>query len=264
MPLSNRTTTVTLNGHSFAVQTLQHADTWQPAPTLVFLHDSLGCIATWRDFPSWLAEETGLDALIYDRLGHGQSGPFDRPRERDYLLREAQEVLPAVLDACGVGRVILFGHSDGGSIALLAAATLGERVRAVITEGAHIFNEETTLQGVREAERTARSSDLPERLKRHHGEKVPALLHAWLDTWQAPWYADWSVEDRLAAIRCPVLIVQGTEDEFGSLEQVYRTVAGVSGPAKPLIIPACGHTPHREAREVMEREGPAFLRQVLA
>ena len=90
MPLSTRTATVTLNGHPFAVQTLRHADTWQPAPTLVFLHDSLGCVATWRDFPAWLAEETGLDALVYDRLGHGQSGPFDRPRERDYLLREAR------------------------------------------------------------------------------------------------------------------------------------------------------------------------------
>lgn len=247
-----------LEGRRIAVRHWRHAAPTGRAP-LVFLHDSLGCIATWRDFPQRLAGRSGRDALIYERLGHGGSGPFDRPRERDYLLHEARDVLPAVLAACGVERAVLFGHSDGGSIALLAAATVQERVVGVVTEGAHIFNEDQTRAGVEQAVRDYRTTDIAKRLVKYHGDKVDALYHAWTDTWTADWFCDWSAEHLLPHIRCSLLVIQGEDDEFGTLEQVYRTVGGASGPARALVLPGCGHTPHREARERVEDEVTAFL-----
>ena len=255
-----------LGGRSLAVRWLRHEQTPQgqadrPAP-LVFLHDSLGCTATWRDFPARLAELTGRDALLYDRLGHGGSGPFDRPRERDYLLHEAEEVLPAVLNACGVEGAALFGHSDGGSIALLAAAALPERVTGVIVEGAHIFNEPVTIAGVEQAIRDYASTDIAARLVKYHGDKVDALYHAWTDTWTAPWFRDWSVEGRLTGIHCPLLVIQGEDDEFGTLAQVRGMVEGASGPAQALVLPDCGHTPHREARAAVEEAAVKFLQAV--
>ena len=228
---------------------------------LVFLHDSLGGVATWRDFPERLAALTGRDAFLYERLGHGGSDPFDRPRNAAYLHREAQEILPGVLDAAGIERGALFGHSDGGSIALLAAALCPGRVTAVVTEGAHIFNEDLTRQGVARA-REAYTPDLEARLARHHGDKAAALHRAWTDTWLAPWFHDWNVEALLPGIRCPLLVIQGEDDEFGSLAQVERTVAGAQGRSQGLILPNCGHTPHREAREAVEAAVTAFLSEV--
>lgn len=252
--------TLDLQGRRVAGRWLRHASAPARAP-LVFLHDSLGCVATWRDFPAALAERTGRDALIYDRLGHGQSGPFDRPRERDYLLHEAGEVLPAVLDACGVKRAALFGHSDGGSIALLAASVLPGRVTAVLVEGAHIFNEPATVAGVEQAVRDYASTDIAARLVKYHGDKVDALYHAWTDTWTAPWFRDWSVAGHMPGIVCPLLVIQGEDDEFGTLAQVRGMVEGASGHAEALILPECGHTPHREAREQVEGSVARFLQQ---
>ncbi|WP_414656857.1 alpha/beta fold hydrolase [Deinococcus sp. VB343] len=247
-----------LQGRRIAVRHWRHAASTGRAP-LVFLHDSLGCIATWRDFPQKLAERSGRDALIYERLGHGGSGPFDRPRARDYLLHEARDVLPAVLTACGVERAVLFGHSDGGSIALLAAATLPEQVVGVVAEGAHIFNEDRTRAGVEQAIHDYRTTDIAQRLVKYHGDKVEALYRAWTNTWTAEWFRDWSVEHLMPQIRCPLLVIQGEDDEFGTLQQVYRTVGGASGPARALVLPECGHTPHREARKRVEEEVTAFL-----
>lgn len=240
-----------VGGHRLAWRWLRHEQQPQRAP-LVFLHDSLGCVATWRDFPARLAELSGRDALIYERLGYGGSDPFDRARDVDYLEREATEFLPAVLDDQEIGRAVLFGHSDGGSIALLAAALRPERVVGIVTEGAHIFNEDLTREGVRAAQRAYTETDIAARLVKYHGDKVPALYSAWVETWLAPWYHDWNVEHLLPRIRCPALIVQGEDDEFGSLAQVERTVAAIGKEAQALILPECGHTPHKEARAALE------------
>jgi pimeloyl-ACP methyl ester carboxylesterase len=230
-----------------------------PGPTLVFLHDSLGCIETWRDFPEMLAERVGIDAIVYDRQGHGQSSPMPAtPRTTVYLEQEA-ECLIELLDTRGTGDVALFGHSDGGSIALIVAARQPGRVRAIITEGAHVFVDGQTLAGLREARAMLATTDLAARLERYHGTKVPALTSAWIDTWLSPTYRDWNIEPVLRGVTCPALIIQGADDEFGTPDQVRAIVEGLGGPSRALLLPGVGHTPHREARDVVLAESARFM-----
>jgi pimeloyl-ACP methyl ester carboxylesterase len=221
------------------------------SPTLVFLHDSLGCIETWRDYPATLAEKTGLSALIYDRVGHGGSSPFVEQRNTNYMHIEALELLPKVIEAYQIEQAILIGHSDGGSIALIAASQLPQ-IKGVITEGAHVFVEEETLAGIQEAIKAYEHSDIAKRLERYHGDKAPALVAAWSRTWIASWFRDWNIEDVLPKITCPVLVIQGLEDEFGTTKQVSAISSQVSGKGQELLIPDCGHTPHKEARAITE------------
>lgn len=228
-------------------------------PTLVFLHDSLGCIPTWRDFPARLATRTHLDALVYDRRGYGGSSPFPpSPRTSRYLEDEAASLI-AALAALRISSTILFGHSDGGSIALIAAALEPRLVRAVITEGAHVFVEEVTLAGIQEARETLRTTNLRAKLMRHHGDKTDGVTSAWIDTWLSPGFRDWNIEPYLPRIICPVLAIQGTADEYGTEAQVQAIVSGVSGPARALMIPDVGHTPHRDAADVVIDATTAFL-----
>lgn len=217
------------------------------APVLVFLHEALGSIAQWRDFPRRLAEATGLPALVYERLGHGGADPLPGPRDPRYLHHEAHAVLPRVLDAAGAGRAVLVGHSDGGSIALLAAAALRERIAAAVTIAAHVFVEEITLEGVRAAVRRYLTTDLPQRLARYHGAGTDALFHAWCVTWLAPQFRDWNIEVCLPDIRCPVLAVQGAGDPYGSPAQLRAIADGAGGRVETLLIPDCGHAPHLQA-----------------
>lgn len=250
--------------HAVRVRTIAAADPGADTrPTLVFLHDSLGCITVWRDFPDAVSNALGCHALVYDRRGYGESSPFAPvPRQPSYLADEAA-MLIRVLDAAGVGDVIVFGHSDGGSIALLAAARFPERVKAVVTEGAHLFVEERTLEGIREAKTLLRTTDLRERLWRHHGEKTDAVTAAWIDVWLSPEFRDWNIERDLQAIHCPVLVLQGVDDEYGTPEQVRAIAEGVGGVSEAHLITGARHTPHREARDETLRLTTAFLARVV-
>lgn len=214
---------------------------------LVFLHEALGCNDMWKRWPTGLAVKCGLPFLSYDRLGHGRSGPLPGPRTSEYLEYEACEVLPRVLDACGVADPILFGHSDGGSIALMYAARFP--VRAVVTEAAHVFVEDVTRVGIRDAVTAWHTTDLPDRLARYHGDKAQALFFAWADTWLSGQFASWNIEDCLPRITCPVLAVQGETDQYGTARQVDAIAGGVSGPGRSLILPDCGHAPHLQAEK---------------
>ena len=233
-------------------------------PTLVLLHDSLGCITVWRDFPDRLAAALGCEALVYDRRGYGMSSPFGpAPRTPTYLEDEA-DALARVLDACGVREAVLFGHSDGGSIAIVAAAREPERVRAIVTEGAHVFVEERTLAGIREARETLRTTDLRERLLRHHGDRTDAVTSAWIDVWLSAPFRDWNIERYLPLVRCPALVLQGTDDEYGTPGQVRAIAEGVAGPARAHLVDGAGHTPHRDARDEVLRLTVAFLAEQVA
>lgn len=218
----------------------------ESGPALVLLHDSLGSVRLWRDFPERLAEATGLGVLAYDRRGHGASDPFGPAARTPAYLHEQAAVLDRVLTAAGVERAVLFGHSDGASIALLAAALHPARVRAVVAEAAHVFVEERTLAGIREARRAIEGGGLLARLARHHGDKAGALAAAWIDTWLSPAFRGWNVEAELRRIRCPVLAFQGSEDEYGTGAQVEAIARGVAGPCRAEFLPGLGHTPHRE------------------
>ncbi|MBL7711749.1 MAG: alpha/beta hydrolase [Chitinophagaceae bacterium] len=244
---------------------VQYSASGPAAGTLVFLHDSLGCITLWRDFPDRLAAATGCALLVYDRLGYGRSPDFSPNDTRDttYLEKEA-DVLERLLEAYGISDALLFGHSDGASIALIAAAKYPARIQAVISEAAHIFVEEETLSGVRAAVQAYRTTNLRERLQRYHGTKTDALFSAWTDTWLSDAYRHWSIEPLLPRIQCPVLVIQGTQDEYGTLAQVEGIVNGSGGPVQRFVIPETGHTPHKEAATAVLDRSAAFIRECLS
>ncbi len=259
MPPEAHTVDLPLGDHALRVRAIASGDPARGRPTVVFLHDSLGCITVWRDFPERLAAALGCDALVYDRRGYGASSPFGpEPRAPGYLEDEA-DVLARVLDAYAVREAILFGHSDGGSIALVAAARQPERVRAVITEGAHVFVEERTLAGIREAREALRTTELRHRLRRHHGDRTDGVTAAWIDVWLSPGFRDWNIERYLPSIRCPVLVLQGTDDEYGTPEQVRAIAEGVAGPARAHLVAGVGHTPHRAAPDEVVEVTTGFL-----
>lgn len=240
---------------------------WHPdnridgGPALVFLHEALGCNAMWRDWPRKLASNTHLPFLSYDRYGHGRSDPQPAPRGPGYLEVEAFEILPEVLDACGVTDPILLGHSDGGSIALMYASRFP--VRAVITEAAHVFVEDVTLAGIREAVAAWRDTDLPARLARYHGDKTEDLFFAWADTWLSDEFASWNIEHCLPGISSPLLVVQGEDDEYGTAAQVEAITGGVSGRVRSVLLPDCRHVPHLQATERLLPLVTAFIQDCL-
>lgn len=226
--------------------------------TLVFLHEGLGSIGQWRDFPRALAEATGLGAVVFDRFGFGGSDQLNRSNEHS-LQREDLSGLAGVLDACGVHTPILVGHSDGGTIALLYAAQFPGRTRAVLTVAAHVFVEEATLSGIRNAVQAFETGDLRQKLQRYHTDNTDSMFEGFKDDWLLPRHREWNIESRLHSIRCPVLVMQGEDDEYGTIAQVEAIAAGVSGRVERALIPACGHSPHHQARERVLSEMKRFI-----
>lgn len=228
----------------------EHYQTDETQPTLVFLHDSLGCTQLWRDFPAKIAEATKCNVLIYDRLGYGKSEPmptFKRPT--NYMEWEA-DILNELLTQLKIEKAILFGHSDGGTIALLMASKYPEKIKSVIVEAAHIFVEDETLKGIYQAIESYKTTNLPERLAKYHGDKVETIFKAWTETWTRKDFRSWNIEAFLPQIICPLLFIQGEADEYGTLDQVEKTINQVSGNSEKFIIPNIGHTPHKEAPEL--------------
>lgn len=220
-------------------------------PSVIFLHDSLGCVDTWRDFPQLLAGQLGLDAVVYDRQGYGRSSPFGAAARTPQYLEEEAQNLRVLLDVLKIDSAVLFGHSDGGSIALIAAALEPSCIAAVVTEGAHVFVEDLTLRGIRAAREEFATTKLAARLARYHGDKVPAIAKAWIDTWLSPGFRSWNIERYLSGVGCPVLVIQGEQDEYGTVDQVNAIVEGTGAHAEALLIPGVGHTPHREAPAIV-------------
>lgn len=251
---------INVNGNNLYVE---YQNDFKDHPTIVFLHDSLGCVQLWRDFPQNLAEVTHCNVLVYDRLGYGKSEPMPTyERTTNYLELEA-DVLNNLLDTLGIDNAILFGHSDGGSIALIAASKYAERIKAVICEAAHIFVQDVTLKGIHEAIEAYKTTNLPERLQKYHGNKVDAIFKAWTETWTRSDYMDWNIEHFLSGITCPLLFIQGEADEYGTLEQVEKTISQVSGRAEKYIIPHVGHTPHKENPKQVLGKSAEFINHLI-
>lgn len=227
----------------------QHPDAG--GPTLVFLHEGLGCTALWRDFPDAVAQATGLGALIYTRRGYGGSAPIPLPRPVDYMHTEALDILDKVLDAAGLGEVVLIGHSDGASIALIHAggSPRRARVRGVVAMAPHTFVEDICLEGIRETRKVWETTDLRARLERWHGANVDCAFRGWNDTWLTPAFRAWSIEEFLPRITVPVAVIQGEQDEYATDAQVTRIAEAVAGPCRPLLLPDCRHSPHKDQRE---------------
>jgi pimeloyl-ACP methyl ester carboxylesterase len=238
-------------GH--ALEVLFHPPDVSANPSIVFLHEGLGSARQWKDFPARLSSRTGYGFLTYSRWGYGGSEARPQPWPADFLEREASVVLPALLDAAGITQPVLFGHSDGGTIALMYASAVPGGVRAVISEAAHVMLEEISLQGIARTRDRFLHGDLRDRLRAQHGAHVDDTVLGWTGTWLQPEQRTWDIRPRLGGIRCPVLVIQGRDDDFGTLDQVDAIASAVSGPAETLVLEGCGHVPHRErAREVMD------------
>lgn len=260
MTISEHTFLLEVSGEQLQVRRLrpEGLPPESSSPTLVFIHEALGSISQWRDFPETLVESTGLPALIYDRCGFGGSQQLEVSRGPDYLDYEV-ECLVTLLDLCTVRKPLLVGHSDGATLALLYAAAFPERPVAVISEAAHLFVEEVTLEGIRAAVKRWQTTDLRDRLMRYQGVHTDRVFSAWTETWLDPGFREWNIETQMQHIRCPVLALQGQTDEFGTALQLQAIAEKVGGPCRCRMIPACGHTPHRDARDEVLKEMTAFV-----
>lgn len=223
------------------------------APLMVFLHEGLGSVSMWRDFPAQLCEALGCRGLVYSRPGYGQSTPraADEHWAPDFMHRQAREVLPALLQALGVDtaqkKPWLLGHSDGGSIALLYAASFADRLAGAIVLAPHILVEDLSVASIAEARTAYEQTDLRQRLARHHAD-VDSAFRGWNDIWLHPAFRDWNITRELRAITCPLLALQGVNDEYGTLEQV-RGIARVAPQCEVVELADCGHSPHRDRRD---------------
>ena len=232
------------------------------APTLVFLHEGLGSTSLWRDFPDRLAVETGCGALIYSRVGYGKSDPVPLPRPVRFMHDEAV-VLPRVLAAAGIRDHVLIGHSDGASISLIhAGSDPAPGLRGLILEAPHVFTEPHGLASIARMKEIYRDTDLRERLARHHGANVDVAFRGWNDVWLDPAFEAWNIEEYLPAIRVPVLILQGDDDEYGTWAQVEAIERQSGGPVESIAIPRCGHSPHREQPDVTLQAMREFVRRL--
>ncbi len=223
------------------------------APTLVFLHEGLGCLELWRDFPAELADRTACGALVYSRWGYGRSDPLDSARTARFMHDEALVTLPELLTTLGVRRPILVGHSDGGSIALIYAGAGAGPVEGLILEAPHVFVEDLSVRSIAEARTAFETTDLRERLERYHGVNTDGAFRGWNDIWLSPSFRTWNIEECVPGVRVPMLLIQGDEDEYGTRAQVETIARLATGPVETRMLPGCRHAPHRDCRaEVLD------------
>ncbi|MGB8839856.1 MAG: alpha/beta hydrolase [Aliidongia sp.] len=223
---------------------------------ILLLHEGLGSVSMWRDFPERLAAVTGHEVIAWSRRGHGASGPIPVPRDPDYMHREAA-LLPTLFAALSIDRAHCFGHSDGGSIALIAAAHMPERIASLTLEAPHVMVEDLTIASIAAVKATYQATDLRDRLGRHHADP-DHIFWRWNDIWLDPRFRDWNIEALLPAIRAPTLLIQGRDDEYGTLDQLDR-IASVLPRTRRLELDRCGHSPHRDQPQAVLDAVAAFL-----
>jgi len=214
-------------------------------PWLVLLHEGLGSVSLWRDFPDKLARRLDMPALVYSRRGYGQSDGLDGPRQPDFMHREALDVLPKLRDALSIGRALLVGHSDGASIALINAAQHPERLAGAVLMAPHVLVEEISRTSIERATEAYAGNVLRARLARHHAH-VDDAFYGWSRIWLDPRFGAWSLRPECARLSIPTLLIQGEDDEYGTLAQLDAIEAAAPIPPQRLVLPKCGHSPHRD------------------
>ena len=224
----------------------------------MFLHEGLGSVSLWRDFPDVLCERTGCSGLVYSRAGHGASDPRPTPRTPCFMHEEAV-VLERVLQAFQVQDPIVVGHSDGGSIALIAAGHGVVRPRALILEAPHVFVEDLTVDSIRLTAERYRTTDLRDRLARHHGANVDALFEGWTRVWLSLEFRSWNIEASLNGVACPTLVIQGEDDEYGTRKQAEAIGTALGERCRILMLANCRHTPHVDQRATVEGAMAEFV-----
>lgn len=244
-----------IHTEDFTIATAQgqiHARRWRNAEApphsapFVLLHDSLGAVSLWREFPEQLARQCARDVVAYDRLGFGESSPHPGLLATSFIRDESQQALAAVLTHLGIEPFIAVGHSVGGGMALCAAAQYPQRCLGVITLAAQSYVEQRTIDGLLTAKQAFAEDGQMQRLARYHGDKAPWVLQAWLGTWLSPAFADWTLDEDLRRLQCPLLVFHGDQDEYGSTEHPHRIAALAGGKTTVQVLEGCGHVPHRE------------------
>jgi pimeloyl-ACP methyl ester carboxylesterase len=245
------------------IEAAWHGPPPERAPTLVLLHEGLGCVAMLRDFPKTLSERTGYGVLAYSRPGYGASDPAPRPRALSYMNDEALEVLPAVLDQAGVRKAILVGHSDGASIAAIYAGSRTDfRIRGLALMAPHFFVEDLSIRSIVAAKEAYERGDLRARLARYHRDADTAF-YLWNAAWLDPGSRDWRIDDEVAHVRVPILIVQGIDDQYGTLAQVALAQEAAYCPVDVLVLENCRHSPHLDQRDATLKGVAEFTYRVL-
>jgi pimeloyl-ACP methyl ester carboxylesterase len=232
-------------------------------PYLVYLHEGLGCCAMWKDFPESLCRATGCPGLVYDRLGYGKSSPLHEKRTIHYLHHYALRELPILLENIIPGiPYILIGHSDGGSISLISGGERPYDLKGIITEAAHVFVDRETLAGIKTANEAWDKGKLRS-LEKYHGDKTDSIFKAWSATWLSPWFKHWNIEYLLPSIETPLLVIQGRNDQYGTIAQARSIAAKSSGYTDLLILKDCAHIPHLEARSVVLASMSSFINKIV-
>ena len=233
------------------------------APTIVMLHEGLGCVGLWGAFPEQLAAATGAGVFVYSRAGHGRSSPGKLPRTIAFMHEEALDVLPRVLAAIGFTRGVLFGYSDGASIATIYAGSVQDhRVRGLVLLAPHFFAEEAGLAEIRRSGEAFKTGSLREKLKRWHAD-VDYAFRSWSGPWLDAEAKTWDITEALAYIRVPILVLQGTDDQFGTLRQVEAAKQECYCPVEAVVLEGVRHAPHREAPELALSATAAFINRLL-
>ena len=235
------------------------------APALVFLHEGLGCVRMWRDFPEQLAAATGLSALNYSRAGYGNSGPADLPRQPDYMHHEALVVLPKLLDAFAINSAILVGHSDGGSIAIIhTGSESNDRIKGLALLAPHVFVEPLSVKSIAQAAELYRTTELSNKLSRYHGSSVSETFWGWNDIWLHEDFFHWNIEQYLPAITAPILLLQGRDDQYGTVAQLEAIESQVAGRVQRHMLDDCAHSPHQDQPAAVLAACTAFLDTLVA
>ncbi|MCP4880783.1 MAG: alpha/beta hydrolase [Gammaproteobacteria bacterium] len=231
---------------------------------VLLLHEGLGCVASWKDFPQQLAYALQLDVITYSRIGYGNSSPVDVPRPLTYMHIEAQQWLPGVVAQLPYNQFILIGHSDGGSIALIYAGSASQKnLLGVVTLAAHVHNEALCVTSIEKARQAYMHGDLRAGLAQYHGANVDGAFWGWNQAWLDPDFMRWNIEEYLPCIRVPVLVIQGDDDEYGSAKQAQTIAACAGSHTEVLMIPDCRHLIHRDAPATLLNALQQFINSLL-
>jgi len=234
------------------------------APRIVFLHEGLGCVEMWRDFPEQVVEATGCGALVYSRAGYGKSDPIVLPRRVEFMHDEALTVLPQVLKEFRIDKAILLGHSDGGSISLiLAGSGIAKNILGLVLEAPHVFVEPISIESIMKAKQNYEQGSLKASLQKYHGDNVESAFRGWNDVWLNPQFRSWNIESYLPGIKVPALVIQGEQDQYGTLEQI-RAIEGASGGlVEKVVLSDCRHSPHRDQPKAVLDALSSFIKKYI-
>lgn len=257
-PIRTITSNYLVDGHSLEAIRIEARQA--TLPTIVMLHEGLGSVSHWKDFPLQLAARTGAGIFVFSRYGYGASDALTELRSVSYMHHEAQVVLPEILRQAGIERPVLLGQSDGASIAIIYAGTFSDSPAGLILEAPHVFVEDLSVASIAKAREAYKHTNLPRRLARHHAN-VDSMFWGWNNVWLDPSFRAWNIESFLDSIRCPVLVLQGAQDKYGTIKQLQAIQAKIPS-ASAIILKNCKHAPHRDRLDVTLSAICHFLRTI--